>query len=148
MLISTLKKLYRRDLQRLRNEISAYKNEQKLWHVEKEIPNSAGNLCLHLVGNLNAFIGAEIGQTDYVRDRPTEFSLKNIPKEELLKQVDETAAIIDAALNTLTEAQLNEEYPLLVFEEKTTTGFLLTHLLAHLSYHLGQINYHRRLLDI
>ncbi|WP_246197893.1 DinB family protein [Chitinophaga agrisoli] len=133
---------------RLRNEISAYKNEQQLWHVEKEIPNSAGNLCLHLIGNLKGFIGTHIGQTGYVRDRPLEFSLKNIPREELLKHIDETAVDVDAALSALTEAQLDEEYPLVVFEEKMTIGFFLTHLLAHLSYHLGQINYHRRLLDL
>ena len=148
MFIPTLKALYRRDLLRLRNEIEAYKSEQQLWSVKEGITNCGGNLCLHLIGNLKAFIGAEFAQNGYVRDRPAEFALKNIPKATLLTWIDETAADIETALNNLTDAQLDEDYPQPVFEEKITTGHFLTHLLAHLSYHLGQINYHRRLLDV
>lgn len=147
MLIQTLKSLFDRDLKRLRIEIDTYNNEQTLWHIEKNIANSAGNLCLHLVGNLNTYIGATIGKTNYVRDREQEFSLKGIPKIELLKQIDETIAVVNNSLDNLTEDDLTKEYPDLVFSEKTTTGYLLVHLTTHLTYHLGQINYHRRLLD-
>lgn len=147
MLKETLKTLYRRDLEKLRQEIESYKDESMLWHVEKSIPNSAGNLCLHLVGNLNAFIGAELGKTGYVRQRELEFSLKDIPKSELLKKVDDTIIVVDAALDKLTDEQFKEEYPIVVFAEKMTTGYFLIHLATHLNYHLGQINYHRRLLD-
>lgn len=147
MLKETLKTLFRRDLEKLRAEIEAYQDESKLWHVEKDIPNSAGNLCLHLVGNLNAFIGAEIGKSGYVRQRELEFSSKDISKDELLKKIDDTIAVVDAALDTLTDEKLNEEYPIIVFKEKMLTGTFLIHLTTHLTYHLGQINYHRRLLD-
>ena len=147
MLIQTLKSLFDRDLKRLRTEIDIYNNEQTLWHIEKNIANSAGNLCLHLIGNLNTYIGATIGKTNYVRNREQEFSLKGIPKMELLKQIDETIAVINSSLDKLTEDDLTKEYPILVFSEKTTTGYLLIHLTTHLTYHLGQINYHRRLLD-
>ncbi|WP_461150553.1 DinB family protein [Spirosoma pulveris] len=148
MLIQTLKTLFRRDLTRLRTEIDAYKNEETIWQIEGNIANSAGNLCLHLIGNLNTYLGAELGKTGYVRHRELEFSLKDIPKDELLAKVDETIVVVDNVLDTITESQLNEEYPLLVFNEKTSTGYLLIHLATHLGYHLGQINYHRRLLDV
>ncbi|MFD2938186.1 DinB family protein [Spirosoma flavum] len=148
MLIQTLKTLFHRDLNRLRQEIDQYRDEKTIWYIENGISNSAGNLCLHLIGNLNTYIGAELGKTDYVRNRELEFSLKDIPKEELLRKIDETISVIGNALDTLTAQQLDEEYPLLVFDKMTTTGYLLVHLTTHLTYHLGQINYHRRLLDI
>lgn len=147
MLIQTLQILFRRDLKRLRQEIDSYKDEAKIWYVEKNIANSAGNLCLHLVGNLNTYIGAEFGKTGYVRHRELEFSLKDIPKAELLTKIDATIAVVEQALANVTDQQLSEEYPLLVFSEKTSTEYFLVHLATHLNYHLGQINYHRRLLD-
>ena len=147
MLKQVLKELLLRDLGKLKQEISAYKNEQKLWYTEKSIANSAGNLCLHLVGNLNTYIGAEFGKTGYIRDRPLEFSAKNIPQQKLLQMIDDTTAVVDAALDKLTDQDMENEYPQLVFEKKTSTGYFLAHLATHLTYHLGQINYHRRLLD-
>ena len=146
MLIQTLKILFRRDLEKLRQEIGAYTDERKIWLIEKSIANSAGNLCLHLIGNLNTYIGAEIGKTGYIRHRDLEFSRKDIPQKELLKKIEDTILIVEAALDNLTAKQLDEEYPILVFSEKTSTGYFLVHLTTHLTYHLGQINYHRRLL--
>ena len=148
MLIQTLKTLFRRDLNRLRAEIDLYKDEKTLWHIERGIANSAGNLCLHLIGNLNTYLGAEFGKTGYIRHRELEFSLKDIPKTELLKKIDETILVVDNALDNINDNQLDEEYPLLVFDQKTSTGYFLVHLTTHLGYHLGQINYHRRLLDV
>jgi uncharacterized damage-inducible protein DinB len=147
MLVHTLQSLFSRDLKRLRVEIELYRAEQVIWHIEKSIANSAGNLCLHLIGNLNTYIGAVIGQTGYVRNREQEFTLKNIPRTELLKKIDETIVVVTNALEGLSLEDLQEEYPLLVFTEKTTTEYLLVHLTTHLTYHLGQVNYHRRLLD-
>ncbi len=147
MLTETLKHLFLRDLTKLKTEIELYKNEKALWLIDKSIANSAGNLCLHLIGNLNTYIGAEIGKTGYVRHRDLEFSLKDIPRSELVQKIEETMRIVEAALTTVTEEQLRQEYPILVFESKTSTEFFLVHLTTHLAYHLGQINYHRRLLD-
>lgn len=147
MAIETLKVLFARDLKRLRKEVELYNNENNLWRVEKNIANSAGNLCLHLIGNLNTYIGKEIGKKDYVRDRELEFSLKNVSRTELLDKIDETIQIINKSLDKLDESTLKNEYPILVFEEKTSTEYMLIHLATHLSYHLGQINYHRRLID-
>lgn len=146
-LITVLKTLFKRDLVRLRTEIELYKAERTLWVIEKNIKNSGGNLCLHLIGNLNTYIALEFGKTNYVRDRLAEFSLKNIPKAELIKMINQTNSDVEQALNMMSPELLKAEYPQLVFKEKTSTEYLLVHLTAHLSYHLGQINYHRRLLD-
>jgi uncharacterized damage-inducible protein DinB len=148
MLIPTLQALFDRDLKRLKSEIELYRNEDKIWHFEKNIANSAGNLCLHLVGNLNTYIGAEIGKTCYVRHRDLEFSLKNVPREKLITMIDDTALVVRQSLDKLKEEELSEEYPILVFAQKTSTAYFLVHLTTHLTYHLGQINYHRRLLDV
>lgn len=147
MLIKILIKLYCRDLNRLKSEIELYRDETKIWYTEKSISNSAGNLCLHLIGNLNTYIGAEIGKTNYVRYRELEFSLKDISRPVLLNKIEETILVIENALSSLTEEDLKAEYPILVFDEKTSIEYLLVHLATHLTYHLGQINYHRRLLD-
>ena len=147
MLIDTLKILFDRDLGKLQTEIESYKNESEIWRVEKNISNSAGNLCLHLVGNLNTYIGAEIGKTNYIRNRELEFSLKNIPRAELLTKIEETRQVVGHSLSKLTETDLQAEYSILVFAERTSTEYLLVHLATHLAYHLGQINYHRRLID-
>ncbi|MDE3143290.1 MAG: DUF1572 family protein [Bacteroidota bacterium] len=147
MLTKTLQQLFKRDLEKLKVEIESYRDEKKLWHVEKSIPNSAGNLCLHLIGNLNHFIGAEFGKTGYVRDRPLEFSDKNVPREILIQKINETINVVDMSIGKLTESQLQQDYPVIVFADKMSNEFFLVHLAAHLSYHLGQINYHRRLLD-
>lgn len=148
MIVQELKKVFVKDLTKLKEEISLYRDEQSLWLIDKEIANSAGNLCLHLVGNLKHFIGATMGNTGYVRNREQEFSLKNVPQKELMKMVDETIEAVSTTLSNTKDDQLEKEYPLLVFKEKTTTGYFLFHLAAHLGYHLGQINYHRRLVAV
>ena len=147
MPIESLKILFNRDLNQLKTEIESYQNESDIWTIQKGISNSAGNLCLHLVGNLNTYIGAQFGNTGYIRNRPLEFSLKNIPKAELVSKIEATIIIVDNALTNISEEDLKMEFPLLVFKEKTSTEFMLIHLTIHLAYHLGQINYHRRLLE-
>ena len=147
MLPETLKALFNRDLNKLKKEIELYQNEKTIWLIEKGIANSAGNLCLHLIGNLNSFIGATIGKTNYVRNRPLEFSLKDIPRAELINEIEQTIIVVNNALDMLDDDILKNEYPVLVFDEKTSTGYFLVHLTTHLAYHLGQVNYHRRLLD-
>ncbi|MDI9364324.1 MAG: DinB family protein [Flavobacterium sp.] len=148
MLIQTLTIIFVRDLNKLQQEIAAYKSETTIWLVNKGIANSGGNLCLHLLGNINTYIGAVIGNSGYVRNRPLEFTDTNIAKADLLQRIDTTIAAVNAAFAQLTEEDLPKEYPMLVFTEPITYEFFLVHLAAHLSYHLGQINYHRRLLDM
>jgi uncharacterized damage-inducible protein DinB len=142
-----LKMLFSRELAKLKTEMEQYSDESKIWHTEKGISNSAGNLCLHLIGNLNHFIGATLGGSGYVRNREAEFSLKNVPRADLCAKIDETIAVVNTTLDTLTAEVLESEYPLLLADQKFITKHFLLHLTGHLSYHLGQINYHRRLLD-
>lgn len=110
--------------------------------------NSGGNLCLHLLGNLSTYIGAELGKTGYIRQRDLEFSLKDIPKTELLEKLETLIEIVNSTLEKLSDEDLRKDYPTEALGYKMTTEYFLIHLLSHLNYHLGQINYHRRLLDI
>lgn len=98
--------------------------------------------------NWQPYIGATLGSINYIRNRELEFSLKNIPREELIIKIEETIIIVNESLSKITTKDMEAEYPLLVFEQKTSTEFFLAHLSTHLTYHLGQINYHRRLLDV
>jgi len=145
-MVETLKTLFNRDLHRLKSEIELYHNENDIWKIQEEIANSAGNLCLHLVGNLNTYIGTAIGNTNYIRNRELEFSSKDIPKSELIQKIEETIVVVTNSLDMVSVEDLKKDFPLLVFAKKTSTEFMLIHLTTHLAYHLGQINYHRRLL--
>jgi uncharacterized damage-inducible protein DinB len=147
MLLDTLIQLFERDLNRLITEIGLYNEEESIWKIDKGISNSAGNLTLHLIGNLNTYIGKELGDTGYVRNRELEFSTKFVKREALLNGLMQTKEVIKQSLSNLSNDDLNQEYPILVFTEKTTTEYLLVHLTTHLTYHLGQINYHRRLIE-
>jgi len=148
MTLDILKSLYNRDLQKLKVEIESYQNEESLWKIDNNILNSGGNLCLHLLGNLNTYIGAELGKSGYVRHRDLEFSLKDIPKTELLEKIESLIEIVDSTLANLSEDDLKKDYPTEALSYQMTTEYFLIHLLSHLNYHLGQINYQRRLLDI
>ncbi len=148
MLNESLKLIFIRDLNKLKDEINAYSNESNIWIIRDGIANSAGNLCLHLVGNINHFIGTQIGQTGYVRHRELEFSLKDIPKADLITNIEDTIKVVDSVLVHITAEQFAAEFPIQVFGFPMSTEYFLIHLASHLSYHLGQINYHRRLLDL
>jgi uncharacterized damage-inducible protein DinB len=147
MLLETLKSLFNRDLNRLKKEIESYTSEEKIWIIDKQIANSSGNLCLHIAGNLNTYIGKELGGINYIRNRDQEFSLKYIPRTELVKKITGLMSMIDQVLSKLDESELSKEYPLFVLDTRTSTEYMLVHLATHLAYHLGQVNYHRRLLD-
>lgn len=139
--------MFVRDLDRLHFQISNFTSDINLWRVDPGITNSAGNLALHIVGNLNAFVGAELGGTGYIRDRHAEFSSKNVPIEHLLSEIVKTKNMVIQVLDSLTESQLDDTYPKIVFKESMSTKYFLIHLTTHLAYHLGQVNYYRRLFD-
>ena len=146
--IEILKSLFARDLNKLKEEISLYKNEAAIWKTEGAISNAAGNLCLHLVGNLNTYIGAVYAHTGYVRNRPLEFSSKNISRDELIQKIDATIQVVEQGLSNLAVENLKEDFPIIIWDKPANTGYTLVHLCTHLSYHLGQVNYHRRLMDV
>jgi len=136
-------------LQKLKEELNAYRNEENLWIVTGNITNSAGNLAQHLVGNLKHFVGLHMGQVAYHRQRDLEFSGRQADRARLLSWIDETIHAIHQALSGKEPAFLDQPFDetLVKVKDGQTRGFMLSHLYAHLNYHLGQINYHRRLLD-
>jgi uncharacterized damage-inducible protein DinB len=141
--------LFTRDLNRVMAELEAYPSEAALWQVSAQVTNSAGNLALHLVGNLSQFVGADLGGAPFARDRDPEFSRRDVPRAELLESLRQTRDVTQLTLNGLDEARLDAVHPrqLPGFPEAMSTRFFLLHLYGHLNYHLGQINYHRRLLS-
>jgi uncharacterized damage-inducible protein DinB len=146
MLTEILIQLYERDLNKLKAEIEQYADEAHLWKTAERITNSGGNLCQHLTGNLKHFVGSVVGESGYVRNRDAEFSNKGVTKDDLIADIDATRETVLSALAKLTDEDLAKTYPIEVFGQQMTTGYFFTHLTTHFNYHLGQINYHRRLL--
>lgn len=134
-----------RELDRLKEELMQFPDEASLWVKRDGVSNTAGNLALHIAGNLNHFIGAVLGGTGYVRDRELEFSAKDVPRSELIGSIENTKHVVAAALAEITDEDLKSDYPLEKSFGKVSTSYLLIHLITHLNYHLGQINYYRRL---
>jgi hypothetical protein len=135
-----------RDLKKLSDELQGYADETLIWKVVDGIANSSGNLTLHVCGNLRHFIGATIGGDGYVRNREAEFSNKNVSRQKLLAEIETTRQVVNKTLTAMNEDALKNNYPLNVLGEVRSNEFFLTHLIAHFNYHLGQINYHRRLV--
>jgi uncharacterized damage-inducible protein DinB len=146
MITPVLIVLFEQNLNKLHEEISQYPDDSSLWVVKEGIKNSGGNLCLHLTGSLQHFIGNVIGDSGYIRNRDAEFTLKNISKHKLLNEIENTKVAVKDALEQTSKNELAKNYPLPLNGETVTTEFFLLHMLSHLNYHLGQINYHRRLL--
>jgi len=145
--MEALTQLFNRDLDKLIDKINSFKNQENLWKTQGEITNSAGNLCLHLIGNLNYFIGTIIGNTGYVRNRDAEFSDTDVDRKMMTNMILETKSAITTTLEMFNKEQLKNIYPIKVFGDEITYEFLLIHLVGHLNYHLGQINYLRRISE-
>lgn len=146
MLTAELSAFFERDLLKLIEEIELYPNESDLWVVRAGIANSAGNLCLHIIGNLNHFVGATLGNSGYVRQRELEFSSRDIPREQIIDDLKNTIDIVKKAIADLPEPAMADDFPLEKHGGIVTNMHMLIHLFGHLNYHLGQVNYHRRLL--
>lgn len=146
MLKNSIIDIFVRDLNKLKDEINLFEKEEEIWITPGSIKNSPGNLCLHICGNLNHFIGAILGKSGYVREREKEFSFKNVPRNELLVIIDKTNLVVTETLENLDKEDFDKRYPIDVFGSEMNTEFFLIHLTTHLNYHLGQINYLRRIL--
>ena len=145
MITPILIQLFEEGLTKLADEINQYPDDASLWIPLEGISNPGGNLCLHLNGNLQHFLGAVLNDSGYVRNRDAEFSLKNISKKKLLDEVEATKMNVRDTLEQLSKKTLEKDYPIQVLGEPRSTEHFLVYLLAHLNYHIGQINYHRRL---
>lgn len=135
-----------RELRSLRRELEAYPEEKLLWALPPGLPNSAGTLALHLAGNLRHYVGALLGGTGYVRNRAEEFAARDVPRAVILDQISEAEAAVGSTLPRLTEEQMSQPFPEPIRDQHLQTGELLIQLAVHLSYHLGQVSYHRRLV--
>jgi hypothetical protein len=147
---SALALLYDKDLASLKTELEGYPDDASVWTLKPGINNSAGTLVLHLTGNLKHFVGAGLGKTGYVRDRDAEFADRDLPKQALLQRIDETRDVVAKTLAGLDDALLDQPFPgkgPAALGDAPTSGALLTYMYGHFAYHLGQVNYHRRLLS-
>lgn len=147
MSLSTdLAELFGRDLTRVQREIAAFPDSSVLWKTIPGTTNSGGNLALHLEGNLREYIGRQLGDIAYARQRPAEFSSTGLAVQEVIARVEGVRAFIVPVLEGLSDEDLDAEYPEKVFGAPISTRLFLVHLLGHLNYHLGQIDYLRRIL--
>ena len=140
-----LQSLYDRDLKRLVENLEALP-EEVLWETHEGVTNSCGVLAKHLVGNLNYFVGRGLGDTGYVRDREKEFIASDISKDQLIGDVRDLQKMLTTIFKSLDEDDLAREYPMKIPFDYSTHEFLV-HLYGHLNYHLGQLNYLRRILS-
>lgn len=141
--------LFGKALGQLRTELQGYPDDRSVWRLAPATRNSAGTLALHVTGNFQHYIGAGLGGTGYVRDRDAEFSDRDLTREALLRRVDETLATVGKVLESLDDALLEQPFPAQVppaLAEAATTQTVLTYIYGHFTYHLGQVNYHRRVL--
>lgn len=139
--------LVARDLDALAAQLEAYPDDAAVWQVAGSIKNSAGTLALHLVGNLRHFIGAVLGGTGYVRDREAEFGDRDVSRAELLARVRACRDEVVAVLQGIPDDLMAQPYPgTLPPHLDGTTHRFLVHLSGHLMWHLGQVDYHRRIL--
>jgi hypothetical protein len=145
-LTKELAALFRRDLSRLIQQIEAFPDGEVLWHTHPAITNSAGNLVLHLEGNLREYIGRQLGNIPYSRKRELEFSSKGISREELARRIAELKVTIPSVIEGLSSEQIEAEYPEIVLQRGTSTREFLIHLHGHLNWHMGEIDYLRRIL--
>lgn len=145
MITIVLIDLYKKELERLKQEILAYAADDQLW-VSPSNSIAAGNLCLQLTGSLQHYIGNIIGDSGYIRNKEAELKAKNLSRERLLEEVDNTSNIVVNTLEELSKTELQKVFPTTEFEEPVTTEYYLLHLLKVLGYYLGQIRYHRQVV--
>jgi len=138
--------LYRRDLRRLTQELEAFPSQESLWGRLPGIANCAGHLFLHLEGNQREYIGRQLGGVAYRRERDLEFSLPPISKADLMARIAPLVELIPGIVQALPLEVLDAPYPEEVNGQVISTRQFLIHLIGHLNYHLGQIDYLRRVL--
>lgn len=138
--------LLRRDLRCFMREVALFPDDAALWATAPGIANSAGNLALHVAGNLRHFVGVALGGTSYVRQRELEFTQRAGTCAEVIAELEAAAIDMEAGLEALSMASLTKPFPVAVGGHQPATGRLLLHLATHLAFHLGQAGYLRRAL--
>jgi uncharacterized damage-inducible protein DinB len=142
-----ISRFYLRELDSLRREIEAYPDDESIWRLPPGAPNSAGTLTLHVCGNLQHYLGALLGGTGYVRDRDAEFATRDLSRGSLIDHVSATERAISSSVPTIGRLVLADPFPEPIRGETLSTREALLHLATHLAYHIGQVDYHRRLVS-
>jgi len=140
------KNLFLSNLATLKEDINSYSNEADMWRLQGSIKNSAANLAMHVCGNLKHNIGAVLGETEYVRNRDAEFSVKELSRKNILDEIESTITMIGPVFDSLSKDDLLKPWPNDFYGEGQSIDSVLFRLIWHMGYHLGKINYHRRLL--
>src|SRR2546427_9991659 len=135
-----------RELKALRREIESSPSDDDLWEIPAGIATPGGNLAFHLAGNLHYFVGNVLGKNGYVRNRDAEFASRDVPRADLLREIDNAIAAVELGMSRVSEADLAKPFPERVGGVSSSTGAFLAHFATHLAYHLGQVDYHRRIL--
>ena len=135
-----------RDLRALRRELEAYPDERMIWQDVPGLPNSAGTLALHLAGNLQHYIGTRWAGTGYVRNRDAEFGRRGVSRAELVAEIERARTAVAAGLAQVPAEAMAEDYPEVITRARIRTGDYLVHLCTHFTYHLGQLDAHRRVV--
>jgi uncharacterized damage-inducible protein DinB len=146
MLRDVIQTVLLRELAALRRSVEIYPDDESLWRRPGAVPNAAGTLALHLAGNLQHYVGAVLGNSSYVRDREAEFSRRDVPREAVLAEIDAAAAAVERTLTSCGDDALASPYPEPLGSHTVATADFLVHLASHLAYHLGQVDYHRRMV--
>ncbi len=144
-LTQELAELFDRDLRRLAQQIEAFPNDALLWETRPGLANSAGNLALHLEGNLREFLGRQFGGVPYVRQRDLEFSTRNLSRAELSERITKLRQVLGEVF--AAAPNLDADSGETRFGVPMSWRQFALHLYAHFSYHLGQIDATRRLLS-
>jgi len=122
-------------------ELAAPLTDKQFWQKPFPYGNSFGHLVLHLTGNLNYYIGAEIAKTGYVRDRPREFNDPNPPsKEEALKRLDAAVAMVVETIRAQSSDDWSAKYSGAGADAATRLDIAVT-CAAHMQHHIGQMIY-------
>jgi hypothetical protein len=146
LLVAGLGAILERELRTLRREVEAYPDERDLWREVPGIANVGGTLVLHLTGNVQHYFGARLGGTTYIRDRPAEFARRNASRSELLREIAAAETAVKVGLSRLEEPKLTAEFPEVIAGSRILTGEYLVHLSVHFAFHLGQLDFHRRVV--
>ena len=141
-----IRRLLTRELAAFAREVELFPDDETLWRRLPGITNSAGNLALHACGNLRHFVGAVLGGTGYVRDRPLEFATREGRREDVARELRETAVLVTAILGRLKAAALDAPFPDAHDGIQLPCRLFLMHVSVHLAFHLGQAGYLRRAL--
>jgi len=147
MTTAVLARLYKRDIEKLINELNLFNYEENLWKTTGSINNSCGNLTLHMIGGLNFHIGVTLAKIDFSRNRDQEFIKKGISRKSLTDQLNALISLTVDTITSMSDEQLSGPHPKLYDGERETISYVLTQILLHLNYHLGQVNYLRRTLE-